>query len=271
MLKSFSTQLAATVFFGPIGLAYTSMATAVLFTLILAVLYFTGLGALAILAIWPISIVTGVLYVKLHNDRLRQSGHSLLLGPGHDGGLVSAVGSWVRGVSVLALVCGVGFVAYALLPTGDGPSVPGRIVDASSNPDIQTDASGDDNISGDQDNENLLVSEDSSTVPVITLPNREIPKVVVETNGNSVPSVVGQAGVGESGVGGDNGIVSQPVLYVDREVVNLRQGPGTEYPVVTQLDRNATIYEYARDGEWINIETEAGSFAGWIHGNLVRR
>lgn len=272
MLKSFSTQLVATAFFGPIGLAYTSMATAVLFTLILAVLYFTGFGALAILAIWPISIATGVLYVKFHNDRIRHSGHSLLLGPGHDDGLVSAVGSWVRGVGVLALVCGVGYFAYALLPPGGDPSVPGRIVNASSNPEKLTDAAGDNEFSRIQDNENVLLSgQDSNNVPVITLPNRDIPKVIVESSGNSVPTVISQAGVGESGIGDNNGISSQPVLYVDREVVNLRQGPGTEYPVVTQLDRNATIYEYARDGEWINIETEAGSFAGWIHGNLVRR
>ena len=271
MLKSFSTQLVATAFFGPVGLAYTSMATAVLFTLILAVLYFTGFGALAILAIWPISIATGVLYVKFHNDRIRQSGHSLLLGPGHDNGLVSAVGSWVRGVAVLALVCGVGYFAYSLLPLGGDPSAPGRIVNASNDPDKLTDAAGDNKIARNQDDEKSLQSGEGNNVPVITLPNREIPKVIVESSGNSIPTVISQAGVGESGVGGDNGIVSQPVLYVDREVVNLRQGPGTEYPVVTQLDRNATIYEYARDGEWINIETEAGSFAGWIHGNLVRR
>lgn len=277
MLKSFSTQLAATAFFGPVGLAYTSMATAVLFTLILAVLYFTGFGALAILVIWPVSIVTGVLYVKFHNDRIRQSGNSLLLGPGHDGGMVSAVGSWARGVAVLLVICGLGYLAYRFMPSDDGVVVPGRIVDASS---TSENGSGPGSVE-DKNDDNIIVraeqvegtesttveTDDNSSVPVITLPSREIPKVVVDSTGEST---VAQAGTGESGAG-ETDIVTQSILYVDREVVNLRQGPGTQYAIVTQLDRNAALYEFARDGDWVNIETEAGNYAGWIHGNLVRR
>jgi hypothetical protein len=276
MLKSFSTQLAATAFFGPIGLAYTSMATAVLFTLILAVLYFTGFGVLAILVIWPVSIVTGVLYVKFHNDRIRQSGNRLLLGPGDEDGLVSAVGSWVRGVAVLALICAAGYMAYIVLPSGDQPSVPGRIVDASSagslaSGDVQSSTQSDTNtITRSTGDTNVIASTDSGTdsSTVITLPSREIPTVVVESDGSS--TTTSQAGLGESGVG-ESTAISQPVLYVDREVVNLRQGPGTEYAIVTQLDRNESLVEFARDGVWVNVETESGSYVGWIHGNLIRR
>jgi hypothetical protein len=276
MLKSFSTQLAATAFFGPIGLAYTSMATAVLFTLILAVLYFTGFGVLAILVIWPVSIVTGVLYVKFHNDRIRQSGNRLLLGPGDEDGLVSAVGSWVRGVAVLALICAAGYMAYIVLPGGDQASVPGRIVDASSagslaSGDVQSTTQSDTNtITRSTGDTNVIASTDSGTdsSTVITLPSREIPTVVVESDGSS--TTTSQAGLGESGVG-ESTAISQPVLYVDREVVNLRQGPGTEYAIVTQLDRNESLVEFARDGVWVNVETESGSYVGWIHGNLIRR
>ena len=282
MLKSFSTQLAATAFFGPVGLAYTSMATAVLFTLILAVLYFTGFGALAILVIWPVSIVTGVLYVKFHNDRIRQSGNSLLLGPGYDNGMVSAIGSWARGAAVLAVICGLGYLAYRFLPADDQVVVPGRIVDASSTSDVgstnaDASANGDnaivrtepdtDNVTSGTETAAAGTAGGNSSVPVITLPNREIPKVVVDSSGEST---VAQQGVGESGVG-DTDIVTQSILYVDREVVNLRQGPGTQYAIVTQLDRNEALYEFARDGDWVNIETESGNYAGWIHGNLVRR
>ena len=282
MLKSFSTQLAATAFFGPIGLAYTSMATAVLFTLILAVLYFTGFGVLAILVIWPVSIVTGVLYVKFHNDRIRQSGNRLLLGPGDEDGLVSAVGSWVRGIAVLALICAAGYMAYTVLPNGDQPSVPGRIVDASSSGSgglengsvqggTQSSTQGDANTIVRSTGEgNVIASTDSNSdsSTVITLPSREIPTVVVDSDGSS--TTTGQTALGESGVG-ERTALSQPVLYVDREVVNLRQGPGTEYAIVTQLDRNESLVEFARDGIWVNVETESGSYVGWIHGNLIRR
>jgi uncharacterized protein YgiM (DUF1202 family) len=92
--------------------------------------------------------------------------------------------------------------------------------------------------------------------------------VVVESDGSS--TTTSQAGLGESGVG-ESTAISQPVLYVDREVVNLRQGPGTEYAIVTQLDRNESLVEFARDGVWVNVETESGSYVGWIHGNLIRR
>jgi len=47
MLKSLSTQFAATLLFGPLGLAYSSVAAAVFLTLLFAVLYFTDLGMLA--------------------------------------------------------------------------------------------------------------------------------------------------------------------------------------------------------------------------------
>jgi hypothetical protein len=282
MLKSFSTQLAATAFFGPVGLAYTSMATAVLFTLILAVLYFTGFGALAILVIWPLSIVVGVLYVKFHNDRVRQSGNSLLLGPGYDDGMVSAIGSWARGAAVLVVICALAYLAYRFLPENNGVVVPGRIVDASStsgtvaskgaeinsgdNAIVRTET-GTNTSSSDSDTSANGAIDGDSSVPVITLPSREIPKVVVDSSGDST---VAQQGVGESGVG-ETDIVTQSILYVDREVVNLRQGPGTQYAIVTQLDRNEALYEFARDGDWVNIETESGNYAGWIHGNLVRR
>ncbi len=285
MLKSFSTQLAATAFFGPLGLAYTSMATAVLFTLILVVLYFTGLGPLAILLVWPVSIVTGVLYVKFHNDRIRQSGNSLLLGPGHDEGLVSAAGSWARGIAVLAIIFGLGFLAYKMLPFGrDEVTVPGRIVDASSTSDSEavtdsatntitgtgTGTETDNKIIRTEKDEAAVTAANSSDAPVITLPSREIPKVIVDSDGQATTTISGESGLGESGVG-DNSIVAQTELYVDRDVVNLRQGPGTQFAIVTQLDRNEALYEFARDGEWVNIETQSGSYAGWIHGNLVRR
>ena len=70
MLKSLSTQFAATLFFGPLGLAYSSMAAAVFLTLVLAVLYFTGLGILAVGLVWPIAIIVGLVFVKLHNDQI---------------------------------------------------------------------------------------------------------------------------------------------------------------------------------------------------------
>jgi len=78
MLKSLTTQFAATLFFGPLGLAYSSVAAAVFLTLLFAVIYFTGLGLMAALLIWPIAIITGLVFVKVHNDQIRSSGSRLL-------------------------------------------------------------------------------------------------------------------------------------------------------------------------------------------------
>jgi len=131
MQKSLSTQIAATVFFGPMGLAYTSMAVAVFFTLLLAVLIFTELGLLSVLLIWPLSIIIGTLLVKLNNDQHRHHGRLLLAPEDEDGSLISG-GSGGRAFVTLCAVALLGTLAIWYLSgkkNDVGPDI-GRIVDS---------------------------------------------------------------------------------------------------------------------------------------------
>jgi len=265
MLKSLSTQIAATLFFGPLGLAYSSVAAAVFLTLVLAVLLFTDVGILAVLAVWPLSILTGMVFVKLHNDQIRSSGSRLLLGPSgeYEG---SPLAAWGRGAAVLALILVAGFVAYLYLPSNGGGI--GRIVDsAGSTPEnnpvekvkesvavAEITPSNTAVIAANSNNQN-----NSDNFAVIALPEREIASVIIDGDGN-----VSQ---GEAGSALNSG---RPELTVDASVVNLRRGPGTSFDILTTVEGGDRLFEYARDGNWINVETESGGFTGWIYKELVR-
>jgi len=264
MLKSFTTQLAATMIFGPVGLAYTSLATAVFLTLVLAVLYFTSLGPLAFFVIWPISIITGFSFIKLHNDRIRQAGSSLLLGPGDRADTaLGSLATWVRGAVVLLAICFVGYLMYFYLPASDSVPPPGRIVPESvparvtvGEPTLQPRTATSGSV-----NPQEVPATIGNSGPVITLPSQDIPTIVVNADGDTA-----QAASSNNG-----GIVEQKVLFVDRNVVNLRQGPGTQFDIVAQMDFGDELLEFARDGDWINVETKKGNNTGWVYATLVRR
>lgn len=265
MLKSLSTQFVAALLFGPLGLAYSSMAAAVFLTLLLAVLYFSELGVLAFVVIWPIAIVTGLVFVKFHNDGIQQSGSRLLLGPGESPDLVTTIGSWVRAVSVLTLIAIAGFIGYLYLPAGSGGNSNGlgRIVDAgrqivdSNNGlgQIADATPGSDSstaLAGEQ-NTGLIAPDDGFAV--IALPRDDVASVIVDS--------------GESATRSNTAVASQGVVYVREAVVNLRQGPGVSFPILTQVERGDKLIEFARDGQWVNVETENSQISGWIYGRLV--
>ncbi len=260
MLKSLPTQLAATLIFGPLGLAYSSMAAAVFLTLVLAVLFFSELGLYAFLLIWPVAAITGLVFVKLHNDGIRQSGSRLLLGPGETPDLAGTIGNWARVVSIVALVAIVGFIAYLYLPQNDGNGSLGQIVDVS--PASQAPVA----IPATETSESMQVLAEqipASSTPqpasdgfaVVALPKRDVAPVIV--------------GNGESASTSDSALVAQGVVVVREAVVNLRQGPGVNFSILTQVERGDRLTEYARDGQWVNVETEDSSFSGWIYGELV--
>ncbi len=268
MLKSLSTQFAATLFFGPLGLAYTSVATAVFLTLVLAVLFFTELGVLSLLLIWPLSIIVGLVYVKLQNDQVRSSGSRLLLAPGEEPDFVSSLSSWGRGVAVLGLILVGGYVAYLYLPNGlnntgsdDSAGQIGRIVPA----DSATTAGNDTNDTDEQPLNTTVIAANSSDTAgndnfsVIALPQQEVATVIIDSDGT-----VQQ---GEAGSALNSG---QPELTVDASLVNLRRGPGTSFDIVTQLQAGDKLFEFARDGNWINVETATNGYSGWIYNGLVR-
>lgn len=57
--------------------------------------------------------------------------------------------------------------------------------------------------------------------------------------------------------------------YVTGNTVNLRSGPGTSNPAVTQLNfgREAEVLDSSNG--WYQIRTVDGSTTGWIHGNFL--
>ena len=278
MLKSLSTQFAATLFFGPLGLAYSSVAAAVFLTLVLAVLFFSELGILSLFIVWPISIVVGLVFVKLHNDDLRSSGSRLLLGPGDDFDDPRPLGtlsSWGRGIAVVALVLLAGFVAYLYLP--DNGNDIGRIVSSSqtssteaavtsaTNPTAETSPVAGIQNNGQTGNRNtttaVIAAKDNSddSFAVIALPEREVATVIIDNDGNI------EQGEPESAL--NSGL---PELTVDAPLVNLRRGPGTGFDIITQVQAGDKLFEFARDGNWINVETAASGDTGWIYSRLVR-
>jgi uncharacterized protein YraI len=58
-------------------------------------------------------------------------------------------------------------------------------------------------------------------------------------------------------------------LVISGELVNVRAGPGMEYPVRLQAHRDQPAVELARDGEWIQLQLTDAAAEGWIHQSLV--
>ena len=59
------------------------------------------------------------------------------------------------------------------------------------------------------------------------------------------------------------------LLYVDSAVVNLRDGPGTNFKVLVQVQRGDELKEIDRVGGWVNVTTSNSATNGWILGRLV--
>jgi hypothetical protein len=294
MLKSLSTQFAATLFFGPLGLAYSSVAAAVFLTLLLAVLFFSALGGLALVIVWPLSIAIGLVFVKLHNDQLRSSGSRLLLGPDDDFEDTSPLNSWGRGVAVLALLLAGAFVLFLYLPK-ERQSI-GRIVatdsagtssESQAAPDPQeamasaikalkeayagtstdvAEATSPDGLAVNEQQSTPAViaakaNEDESNddFAVIALPEQEVATVIIDNDGNV------QQGELDSALNS-----GRPELTVDAPLVNLRRGPGTSFDIITTVRAGDRLFEFARDGNWVNVETASSGYTGWIYSRLVK-
>ncbi len=249
MLKSLSTQFAMTLVLGPLGLIYSSVAAAVFLTLVFAVLYFTELGSMAALVVWPIAIITGLVFVKMHNDRMRQSGSRLLLGPGEDGDLVSAAGVWGRGLAVLSIMAIGGYFAFWYLP---GSSKIGRIVEATPTA-IESSTAASSAVDAEDPITSVVTTAAEpaeNTFTIVTVDDRVVTPVVIGTS--SGPDV----SFGE-------------MLYVDAEVVNLRKGPGNGYSILVQVERGDELSEIGRQGGWVNVTAVDSGITGWIFGRLV--
>jgi len=257
MLKSLSTQFAATLFFGPLGLAYSSVAGAVFLTLLFAVFYFSELGMAAVLLIWPVAIIAGLVFVKLHNDGIRSSGSKLLLGPGDEEGSVGTLGSWGRGIAVLSLMGVVGYLVLWYSPSGTSEKL-GRIVDVSpvESAVAGSELSTENSLFGSVENTGTEVassfsSEDENRFTTATNDQQDVTSTILD----STPT--------------ETQILSNTLLYVDSAVVNLRDGPGTNFKVLTQVRRGDELKEIDRVGGWVNVTASNSGTTGWILGRLV--
>ena len=252
MLKSPSTQFAATLFFGPLGLAYSSVAAAVFLTMLLAVLIFTELGIFAIAIIWPISIIAGLLLVKMHNDGFRQSGRGLLLGPGEEAPLVSALRSWARGLAVLGLIAVGGFITFWYVQ--NSRSDIGRIVEDTDEPAESILASNTASNTDTQQAAIVIGAPDQSVDDnyVVTFDQQQIEPVVIDSSSQATSD-------SEDGI----------ILYVTEEVVNLRKGPGTSNVILAQMVRGQRVSELGRDGAWVNVKDLSSGKDGWVFGRLI--
>jgi uncharacterized protein YraI len=50
---------------------------------------------------------------------------------------------------------------------------------------------------------------------------------------------------------------------------NLRQGPGTTWPVVGAAAQGQLLELWGQDGEWRLVRDVAGSWAGWLHAKAL--
>lgn len=58
-------------------------------------------------------------------------------------------------------------------------------------------------------------------------------------------------------------------LVVSGELVNVRAGPGMEYRVRLQVQRDQAAVELAREGEWVQLKLTDAAAEGWIHQSLL--
>lgn len=61
-------------------------------------------------------------------------------------------------------------------------------------------------------------------------------------------------------------------MVITGNVVNLRQGPSTSYPVLMKLRKNQKIIEIQRAEDWVEIDTGRKDISsGWIYARLLKK
>ena len=58
-------------------------------------------------------------------------------------------------------------------------------------------------------------------------------------------------------------------VSVNRNIVNIRKGPGTNYPILTKAKRNTKLKAIGENGNWYQIILPDGKI-GWIYKSLVK-
>ena len=60
----------------------------------------------------------------------------------------------------------------------------------------------------------------------------------------------------------------KPAAAVKVKRANVRQGPGTNHPIVLTADKGVAFRIQAKSGEWVKIRTDEGD-EGWVFRNLL--
>lgn len=67
-----------------------------------------------------------------------------------------------------------------------------------------------------------------------------------------------------------NGDSDVEALFVLKDLVNMRQGPSIEHPVVLRLEKGQELMEFKREGKWVHVGAYGTSGKiGWVHQRLV--
>lgn len=62
--------------------------------------------------------------------------------------------------------------------------------------------------------------------------------------------------------------LSLPPLMVSGSIVNIRTGPGTQYDIMTQVNRGEILEALNKSGDWYNVRLKDGT-VGWIYASYV--
>ena len=59
----------------------------------------------------------------------------------------------------------------------------------------------------------------------------------------------------------------RPAAVVVRDVVNVRERPGTGHPIAFTAERGVNLLVLGREGRWLRVRHDVGE--GWVHDSLV--
>ena len=59
----------------------------------------------------------------------------------------------------------------------------------------------------------------------------------------------------------------RPAVVVVRDVVNVRERPGTGHPIAFTAERGVNLLVLERAGRWLHVQHDVGK--GWLHDSLV--
>jgi len=69
----------------------------------------------------------------------------------------------------------------------------------------------------------------------------------------------------------DSAEAASPVVRVTADSLNVRSGPGTNFPIMTEVRRGTLLVVLNRREGWVRVKLAGGSRNGWVSSAYVRR